>query len=54
MGHLTAITLQFEEWAPDNAPLTGGAVLVEGVLPATDGYAPLPLPVVQGPSGAPG
>jgi len=54
VGHLTAITLPFEEWAPDNAPLTGGAVLVEGVLPATDGYAPLPLPVVQGPAGAPG
>jgi hypothetical protein len=52
-AQLTTTTLDFGEWAPDSAPLTGGATLLQGVLPAPDGYAPLPLPVVQGPAGLP-
>src|SRR4051795_6478134 len=54
MGQLTTTTLTFDEWAPDTAPLTGGATLLQGVLPAPDGYAPLPVPVVQGPAGPAG
>jgi hypothetical protein len=53
VGQLTTTTLDFGEWAPDTAPLTGGATLLQGVLPAPDGYAPLPVPVVQGPAGLP-
>jgi hypothetical protein len=46
--------LPFDEWRPDTAPLSPGLEVALGVLPAADGYDPMPMPVFRGPSGLPG
>lgn len=46
--------LPFDEWRPDTAPLSPGMEVALNVLPAVDGYVPMPMPVFRGPGGLPG
>src|SRR5215204_7709950 len=43
--------LPLDEWRPDLAPLSPGSEAALNVLPAADGYVPLPMPVFRGPGG---
>jgi hypothetical protein len=43
--------LPFDEWRPDTAPLSPGPEVALNVLPAADGYVPMPMPVFRGPGG---
>lgn len=46
--------LPLDEWRPDLAPLSPGSEAALNVLPAADGYVPLPMPVFRGPGGLAG